>query len=334
MTYATVMWVPLVYAVVSFSANRTHYARWLVKDPTFISQSDKIMWHSEWERPFGGCQRTGNNGCVYSSGESYTYEYVDAYAPKEMWGGLACGLYHAPVKFQEHLYNCDQRTFIPLDVAEGGYFAHFMINVLPKLVLLPDTIRSRSLLYVPPTAGVSEDTLAVASMLNVTITTVVPSTCFKRVFWCCNTIGYHRTLGHAIQKLFLPAVLPALTNRVYMRRNSGNKNGRNVKNEAQLSNYFRSQGYTILDGSMSLDSVRPILQSTLVFVSAHGGACAKIYWMQPKTVFVELDTHKQRTSIYHLVARSLHIKYGFMHFPSSVVDTNDVERMIDLLLDK
>ena len=328
------MLVLLVASVVSLnistsamSAHRTFHSEWYVEDPVFISPADSSLWHHEWEMPFGGCRRFGATYCVYPQGYSYVYTFTSAYAPKSEWGHQACGLYHKAVRFQEHLSDCDPRTFIPLDVAEGGYFAHFMTNVLPKLALIPHSDLYNALVYLPPTAGVSRDTRVVADMLNLSITTSIPKTCFRKVIWACNAIGYHWSMANGIRTLLSVATLPDPHVRIYMKRNSGNKNGRGVRNERSVIRHYQDNGFTILDGETPLDKILPLLRRASVFISAHGGACAKIFFMPKDSVFIEIDTHKRKTSIYHLVARSLDIHYGFLHFTSGTINVDTVDAL-------
>ena len=67
--------------------------------------------------------------------------------------------------------SCDARTFVPLLVPQGGYFAHFTDGAMPKLAT---AMRStRGVLLQLDGSFKSRDTLSVAASLGINVTFAV-----------------------------------------------------------------------------------------------------------------------------------------------------------------
>jgi hypothetical protein len=101
--------------------------------------------------------------------------------------------------------NVVPEVFVPLDIAQSAYFAHFVDCLMPKLVYAIELRRRAPMFYAKlrvylPGNEASRNTYSMLRHLNVSWTHVWPSdTRFKAVVWVCHTPPISPPQGGAVQ---------------------------------------------------------------------------------------------------------------------------------------
>ena len=223
-------------------------------------------------------------------------------------------------------------TFVPLHVPQGGYFAHFMDGVLPKLVRVLDAVddASRILVYLDGSYR-SADTLEILRRLGVSFTFQYPAeSCFRRVVWACKAPGIARELWERARFYARKAAgLGAddggdapCQGGVYLSRRRNTRNGRHVRNEAALEEWALARGLSVLDGTEPFAAWTQVVRASCFMIGAHGTALAKLFWLPRSAVVVELDGHGMYR-VFWAHASALGLKYMWLAY--------DRERGVDLL---
>ena len=328
---------------------------WIAPEPTFPTDPEHerqfrlkpsaftdCVGRKEWP---GGCEWP--NGCInVQVGHSVALEH------RKLGSCGDAPNRDVPMHDAVEHASCDPRTFIPLDVVEGGYLPHFIDQIAGKLAMalelagLPAaacaTPHEAPLLIYTPAEHASADTHEALATIGATLTHTFPDgRCFHRVIWACDAAPFHREMMMRARALFrMPRApsTPVCTSRVYASRQRRTKNGRVLINEKEVIAHLqrprgqRSKPFnTILYGDEPFAVKVRAVSDACVLAGPHGGALYYMHWMQQGRAVIEIDGY-DRYKVFYALAGAYDLLYGFVHFdPGKGVDVSALDEVIDRL---
>lgn len=305
----------------------TCFPPWQAAAPAFARDADRAAF-LRLPPAWGGCEWVLNNSmCAWLGGCNALQvgSHVSIPTPSPC-GGNTTSTVMVPGTA------CDARTFAPLLVPQGGYFAHFMDGAMPKLVTA--VRKPRGILLQLDDSYKSRDTLAVAQALGINVTFAGQPGCFRRAVWACDShgAGVHPLLWRRVRRLVAPRPAPgACRGGVYMSRRANTANGRPLPNEAAVETHLILRGFAVLDGSEPMEERHAALSRACLMVGPHGGALYHMFWLHRDGAVLEMDGF-QKYNVFWTQARALGLRYGWMSYDKAAgANITTLDSMLKIL---
>lgn len=287
------------------------------------------------EMPFDGCAWNDDDppSCVWPASTAVVTVYeVISLPPRKTLG--VCGTQGKPSLNAETATTRvnDERVFVPLDISQSSYFAHFMDCLMPKLVYalelraMDPVFFSKLLIFLPGNFA-SQNTYAALKSFDVEWTHTYPDakTVFKAVLWTCHTPPMSPRQGDAIRRVFNTRPRKKCSGAIaYASRTPRTtRNGRHIKNDDKVIEALSSFNRTlhVFQGTEPISWLRDRLAETCVLVGEHGTAMYNMVWLPNDAYVIELDGFKKYTVV-SVLANVFGLKYAWLNH----VDTpNEVD---------
>ena len=296
--------------------------------------------------PYDGCMWTGDgNSCTWSETSATVIVYENIKTPPRHSLGV-CGsqgkseLDTEPATAGEN----DERVFVPLDIAQSAYFAHFMDCLMPKLVYAlelraQDPLFFKKLYIYLPRNFASDDTYAVLKALDVEWTHAYPdeNTVFRALLWTCHTPAISPRQGEFIRRAFLGSGRKECAGDIaYASRTPGTaRNGRHITNDAELIQSLKTMNRTVhvLSGTEPISWLRERLSQSCLLVGEHGTALANTVWLPDNAAVTELDGFGMYTIMW-VLANVFGLKYGWLdhHKTPNTVEPRALVALVNMFL--
>ena len=316
---------------------------WLLPAP--VNRHDLRSFKSR-SVPYDGCMWTGDgNSCTWSETSATVIVYENIKTPPRHSLGV-CGsqgkseLDTEPATAGEN----DERVFVPLDIAQSAYFAHFMDCLMPKLVYAlelraQDPLFFKKLYIYLPRNFASDNTYAVLKALDVEWTHAYPdeNTVFRALIWTCHTPAISPRQGELIRRAFLGSGRKECAGDIaYASRTPGTtRNGRHITNDAELIQSLKTMNRTVhvLSGTEPISWLRERLSQSCLLVGEHGTALANMVWLPDDAAVIELDGFGMYTIMW-VLANVFGLKYGWLdhHKTPNTVEPQALVALVNMFL--
>jgi len=298
--------------------------------------------------PYDGCMWTGDgNSCTWSEMSATVVVYENIKTPPRNSLGV-CGsagkseLITEPTAAGEN----DERVFVPLDIAQSAYFAHFIDCLMPKLVYAlelraEDPLFFKKLYIFLPQNFASDNTYAVLKALDVDWTHAYPdeNTVFRALIWTCHTPPISPRQGELIRRAFLGSRRKVCSGDIaYASRTPGTtRNGRHITNNVELIQSLKTMNRTVhvLSGTEPISWLRERLSQSCLLVGEHGTALANMVWLPDDAAVIELDGFGMYTIMW-VLANVFSLKYGWLdhHKTPNTVEPQALVALVNMFLAK
>ena len=298
--------------------------------------------------PYDGCMWTGDgNSCTWSEMSATVVVYENIKTPPRNSLGV-CGsagkseLITEPTAAGEN----DERVFVPLDIAQSAYFAHFIDCLMPKLVYAlelraEDPLFFKKLYIFLPQNFASDNTYAVLKALDVDWTHAYPdeNTVFRALIWTCHTPPISPRQGELIRRAFLGSRRKVCSGDIaYASRTPGTtRNGRHITNNVELIQSLKTMNRTVhvLSGTEPISWLRERLSQSCLLVGEHGTALANMVWLPDDAAVIELDGFGMYTIMW-VLANVFGLKYGWLdhHKTPNTVEPQALVALVNMFLAK
>ena len=197
-------------------------------------------------------------------------------------------------------------------------YAHWLLDALPRLALLPEFPPETGIL-VPPNLFPSQvESLRLLGVWERCRTTPEQHVLVEDFYFSSPPsmiVCYSPYAVEFLRKTFLPMAKNRVETpkRFFIRRTSL---GRNMVNEEEVLNYFQQMGWTIVDTAKLgfLEQVHWFAQAEAIF-AIHGSGTANMVWCSPGCKFVELFPADYLAGDQEWIAQCVQVEYHFMIFP-------------------
>ena len=197
-------------------------------------------------------------------------------------------------------------------------YAHWLLDALPRLALLPEFPPETGILVPPnlfPSQVESLELLGIWKRCRATPEQHILVEDFYFSSPPSMIVCYSPYAVDFVRRTFPPMARNRVETpkRFFIRRTSL---GRNMLNEEEVLEYFRNKGWTIIDAAKLgfLEQVHLFAQAEAIF-AIHGSGTANMVWCSPGCKFVELFAADYLAGDQEWIAQCVDVNYHFMIFP-------------------
>ncbi len=197
-------------------------------------------------------------------------------------------------------------------------YAHWLLDALPRLALLPEFPPDTRILVPPNLFPAQEESLRLLGVWERCRPTPEQHLLIEDFYFSSPPsmiVCYSPYAVDFLRKTFLPLMTGGVDTpkRFFIRRTSV---GRNMINEEEVLEYFRGRGWTIVDTAMLgfLEQVQWFAQAEAI-CDIHGSGTANMVWCSPGCKFIELFAADYLAGDQEWIAQCVSVEYHFMIFP-------------------
>lgn len=250
-------------------------------------------------------------------------------------------------------------VFVPLDIAQSAYYAHFIDCLMPKLVYVLELRKRAPRFYANlrvymPGDKASENTYSILRHLNVTWTHQWPlNQRFKAIVWVCHTPPISPPQGAAIIRAVqldaidggAPPPRRAKHEQEQPRRSCSGAvayaarpkgvtdNGRNLRDEDGVVKALEARGrgvVRVITGKEPVDELRRTLGDACYLVGEHGTGLTNMIFLPPDASVVEMDGWSKYTVMWTM-ANAFGLRYAWLKHDREEVDAGQLILLFDAI---
>jgi capsular polysaccharide biosynthesis protein len=199
-------------------------------------------------------------------------------------------------------------------------YAHWLLDALPRLALLPEFPAAARILVPPHLFPSQIESLQCLGVWERCRPTAEQHLLIEDFYFSSPPsmiVCYSPYAVDWLRKTFLPIAQAQARletpKRFFIRRTSF---GRNMTNEEEVLDYFRKKGWVIVDTAKLgfLEQIHWFAQADAIF-AIHGSGTANMVWCSPGCKFVELFAADYLAGDQEWIAQCVAVEYHFMVFP-------------------
>ena len=197
-------------------------------------------------------------------------------------------------------------------------YAHWLLDALPRLVLLKEFPPQTGILVPPQLYPSQEESLKILGVWERCRKTPERHIEIEDFYFTSppSMIVCHSPYAvEFLRDTFLPKArpMPETPKRFFIRRTSV---GRNMINEAEVIEFFQKLGWTIVDTAALgfIEQIQWFSQAEAVW-AIHGSGTANMVWCSPGCKFVEMFAADYLAGDQEWIAQCVKVDYHFMIFP-------------------